>query len=147
MTLNEIIHVRCLAPTSWEWDVGKSYEDAGYADHRDRVQGPVVELRGMSEWLLGEKRGVVSSTGIKFRVPSKLEKRPHSSLCLGAQGCERGQTWSWQSLEDTGCLAPVNASCFICSLEPNTMQWSLLHPNHLLKIKTYTFFKLSKNLN
>ena len=41
----------------------------------------MVELKGMCEWLLGEKRGVVSSMGIKFGVSSKLKKRPHSCLC------------------------------------------------------------------
>lgn len=63
MILNE---KSMLVHLTWEWNEGKSYEDDGYADHRDRVQGPVVELKGMGEWLLGEKRGVVSNTGIKF---------------------------------------------------------------------------------
>ena len=145
MMLNEIVHVS-PPDMRMEWRQ-ELWGWCNYADHRDRVQGPVVELKGMGEWLLGEKRGVVSNTGRKFGGSSKL-KRPHSCLCLGAQGCERGQTWSWQPLEDTRCSAPVNAPGFSCSLEPNKMQYSLLHPNYLLKIKTHPFLKyLSNNLN
>lgn len=146
MMLNEIIHVRCLAPTSWEWDVGKSYEDAGYADHRDRVQGPVVELREGVSGFLGEKRGGEQHRDKVWGI-FKLEKRPHSSLCMGAQGCEGIDLVLTPLLRTLMCQHQWMPHASAAPLSQMQCKWSLLHPNHLLTIKTYTFLKLSKNLN